>query len=100
MNKKSIKIVGLHLVAFLLTGCTFAGDSSSLTDGTPGFLMGLWHGFLAPYTIVVRLFMDIKMYAISNSGLTYDLGFLLGLVGAIPIGWAAAIISIAFYFLA
>ena len=95
------KITALTLLAVvLLSGCTFAGDSSTFSSGTPGFLMGIWHGITAPYTLVVRFFLDIKMYAIPNSGLTYDIGFLLGIIGAIPLGWLAAIISIAFYLIA
>ncbi len=94
------KIAIIVIATLVLSGCTFAGDSSSLTSGTPGFLMGIWHGIVAPYSLIVRLFLDIKMYAIPNSGILYDLGFLIGIVGAIPLGWLAAIISIAFFFLA
>lgn len=100
MNKPISKIVLLALAVILLTGCTFAGDSSSFASGTPGFLMGVWHGVVAPYTLIVRFFLGIKMYAVPNSGLTYDLGFLLGIIGAIPLGWLATLISIAFFMLA
>ena len=100
MKKNIFKIVSLFLLAILLTGCTFAGDSSGLTEGTPGFLMGVWHGILAPLTLIVRFFLDIDMYAVPNSGFTYDIGFLLGVIGAIPIGWLATLISIGFFFLA
>lgn len=100
MNKNLGKIVLLALISILLTGCTFAGDSSALTEGTPGLLMGIWHGIVAPYTLIVRFFLDIKMYAMPNSGLGYDVGFLLGIIGAIPLGWLATLISIAFFLLA
>jgi len=100
MNRNFGKIVLLGLTALLLTGCTFAGDSSALTAGTPGFLMGIWHGIVAPYTLIVRFFLDIKMYAVPNGGLGYDVGFLLGIIGAIPLGWLATLISIAFFLLA
>jgi len=100
MKKSILKIAILTLIIIVLTGCTFAGDSSSLASGTPGFLMGIWHGIVAPYTLIVRFFLDIKMYAIPNSGIGYDLGFLLGIIGAIPLGWLATLISIAFFLLA
>lgn len=100
MNRKLQKIVLLVLIIIVLTGCTFAGDSSALTDGTPGLLMGIWHGIIAPYTLIVRFFLEIKMYAVPNSGLGYDAGFLLGIIGAIPLGWLATLISIAFFLLA
>lgn len=98
--KKGIKIIVLiAAVGLILSGCTFAGDSSALTQGTPGFFMGIWHGIVAPYTLIVRFFLDIKMYAVPNSGIGYDAGFLLGVIGAIPFGWLATLISIAFFLL-
>jgi hypothetical protein len=100
MKKSILSILLLTVVVVLLTGCTFAGDPSKFASGTPGFLMGIWHGVVAPYTLIVRYFLDIKMYAVPNSGIGYDLGFLLGIVGAIPIGWLATLISIAFFLLA
>jgi hypothetical protein len=99
MKKNIFKISAVLLLAvIIMTGCTFAGDSSPLTQGTPGFLMGVWHGLVAPLSLVIRFFLNIKMYQVPNSGFTYDLGFLIGIVGAIPIGWLAALISIGFYF--
>ena len=99
--KKTTKTLALIITIFLLSGCTFAGDTSSITMGTPGFLMGVWHGILAPLTLILRFFLDnVQMYATPNSGLGYDAGFLLGFIGAIPLGWLATIISLMFYFLA
>jgi hypothetical protein len=101
MKKSLPKIILPMLIGLmLLTACTFAGDSTSFTQGTPGFLMGIWHGIIAPYTLIVRFFLDIQMYAVPNTGLGYDAGFLLGIIGAIPFGWLATLISIAFFLLA
>jgi len=100
MNKILPKIILLAVISLLLTGCTFAGDSSAITQGTPGFIMGLWHGIIAPYTLIVRFFLDIHMYAIPNTGIGYDAGFLLGIIGAIPLGWLATLVSIAFFLVA
>ena len=79
-------------VPLSLTACTFVGDETS--QDTPGFFYGIWHGLVAPYTLVVRWFIDIHMYAVPNSGWFYDFGFLLGILGAGPFGWLATIISI------
>lgn len=99
--KTLLKTIGLAITSILcLSACTFAGDSSTLTAGTPGFLMGLWHGLVAPLSLIARFFLDIEMYALPNSGVTYDLGFLIGIVGAIPVGWLATLISVGFYFFA
>jgi hypothetical protein len=40
---------------------------------------GLWHGIIAPVTLVLSFFNDdIRMYEVHNAGSEYDLGFLLG----------------------
>lgn len=57
-----------------------------------GVLRG--HGLLAPWTLILRLFLAIKMYAEPNTGWFYDLGFLIGIVFSIPVGWIAAIIAV------
>jgi len=60
----------------------------------PGFFLGIWHGLLAPYSLLARWFIDDGiMYAVPNTGLFYDAGFLIGVAGSIPIGWTAAILS-------
>ena len=60
----------------------------------PGIFSGVWHGLLAPYSLIARWFIDEgAMYAVPNTGWFYDLGFLIGMGGSIPIGWIAAIIS-------
>jgi hypothetical protein len=60
----------------------------------PGFFSGIWHGSLAPYSLIARWFIDdIKMYAIPNSGWFYDLGYLMGIAVSLPIGWLGAIVS-------
>lgn len=59
-----------------------------------GFFSGIWHGLLAPWSLIARWFIDnLVMYAIPNTGWFYDFGFLVGIVGSLPIGWAGAVIS-------
>lgn len=61
----------------------------------PGFFSAIWHGLLAPWSLIARWFIeDVYMYATPNTGWFYDLGFLLGIIGSIPIGWAAAVLSV------
>lgn len=48
--------------------------------GTPGFLWGLWHGFVFPFAWIGSLFNpDIAVYAVPNNGGWYDFGFFLGI---------------------
>ena len=48
-------------------------------SGAPGFLHGLWHGFIFPFAWIGSLFDSaIAVYAVPNSGGWYDFGFFLG----------------------
>jgi hypothetical protein len=76
-----------------LAACGFVTNAPDLLS-SPGFFHGVWHGLLAPWTLILRLFMDIKMYGTPNSGWFYDLGFLLGVGASIPLGWIAATIAL------
>ncbi len=69
------------LAALLLAGCTATQPTLPFTSGAPGFMMGLWHGFIAPLGFILGLFTDARIYAFPNSGLWYDLGFMLGIGG-------------------
>ena len=47
----------------------------------PGFLLGLWHGFIFPVAWLVSLFVpSIAIYAVPNNGGWYDFGYFLGIV--------------------
>ena len=95
MTKKTFLVTGFAaFAAVLLAGCGFVGSSPIDPNAPPGFFSGIWHGMIAPYTLIFRLFFDIKMYAVPNTGWFYDLGFWIGITGAIPFGWLAAIIAL------
>ena len=48
---------------------------------TPGFWLGVWHGFIFPVAFVVSLFMpDVAIYAVPNNGGWYDFGYFVGIV--------------------
>ena len=44
-----------------------------------GVVKGLWHGIIAPVTLIMSFFNDaVQMYEVHNNGREYNLGFLLG----------------------
>ena len=70
-------LVGLSL---LVLGCATQPSLPRFLSGDPpGFLMALLHGLVAPFALVGSVFSDVRIYAFPNSGLFYDLGFLVGL---------------------
>lgn len=66
----------------LLSACaTQTGAGVSQAADTPGFLLGLWHGFIFPVAWVLSLFMpEVAVYAVPNTGGWYDFGFFVGVV--------------------
>jgi hypothetical protein len=89
-----LALIAAVLGMLALNGCGFVGTRPISPDDPPGFFMGLWHGMLAPWTLILRLFMDIRMYATPNSGWFYDFGYWIGITGSLPFGWLAALIAV------
>ena len=55
--------------------------STTVEPAAPGFLFGLWHGFIFPVAWIVSIFSDrIAIYAVPNNGGSYDFGYFLGIV--------------------
>ena len=54
---------------------------SAVQPSAPGFLLGVWHGFIFPVAWILSLFMkDVAIYAVPNNGGWYDFGFFIGVV--------------------
>ena len=66
----------------LLAGCARQSAATvSHAVETPGFLLGLWHGFIFPVAFILSLFMpDVAIYAVPNNGHFYDFGYFVGIV--------------------
>jgi hypothetical protein len=85
--KTKRSLVFIILVASLVfTSCAPAGN----THYEYGFFYGIWHGNIALFALIGKLFgADIGIYAENNSGFLYVLGYLIGL-GIIGGGGRAA----------
>ncbi len=77
MIRRALPIAALAL----LSACAAPQAGSAVAPGAPGFLLGLWHGFIFPVAWIVSLFVhDVAIYAVPNTGGWYDFGYFLGLV--------------------
>jgi len=75
------KIVILLLVLFFLAGC-IPGDGKHTPIKPAGFFWGIWHGWIAPISLIVQIFnSDIRVYERNNSGWWYDFGFYIAILG-------------------
>jgi hypothetical protein len=68
-------------VALALAACAATQQADAVAPAAPGFLLGLWHGFIFPVAWIVSLFTDqVAVYAVPNNGGWYDFGYFLGIV--------------------
>ena len=69
------------VVMLFVAGCTAHQAASGVAPGAPGFVLGLWHGFIFPVAWIASIFVpDIAVYAVPNNGGWYDFGYFLGIV--------------------
>ena len=98
MQTLVIRLTLVVATSLFLVSCGFATAGYAGYD-LPGFFVGIWHGLLAPWSLIARLFLDVRMYAFPNAGWVYDLGFLIGVFFSMPFGWFCALIAVAVHFL-
>lgn len=73
----------LAALVFLLLcawGCV-PGDGKHNLDHPAGFLWAVWHGWIAPVSLVWGFFNpDIRVYEVVNTGWWYDFGFYTAII--------------------
>nr|WP_319400424.1 hypothetical protein [uncultured Carboxylicivirga sp.] len=72
-----ITIVGISV---FLTSCLPGGGNYS-PDSPAGFFTGIWHGWIAPFSLIMGLFnSSITIYESFNTGWWYDFGFYMAII--------------------
>ncbi len=100
--RQALKVVGVGVGLLALSACV-AGSAASQHAAAGGALtqalLGLWHGIIAPVTLIVEIINKFAphtlpwpahLYETKDTGVPYDIGFYLGLVGsplAVLRGW-------------
>jgi hypothetical protein len=80
MKKNKFIYIGIILLALSLFACTPGGGASS-QDSPAGFFMGIWHGWIAPISLLLGFFNpSIRLYEVYNSGWWYDFGFYMAII--------------------
>jgi hypothetical protein len=80
INRHSALTVLVILMVLVMVSCADVTNIDACRQNEPyGFLGGLWHGLIAPFSFFISLFSDsAAMYAVNNNGGWYDFGFVLG----------------------
>jgi hypothetical protein len=83
-----MRLAALILALVLLLSLTACAPGPNNLTGTlgakhsvAGFWLGLWQGFIAPFVLVISLFVrDLNIYEVHNNGTWYNFGYLFGLM--------------------
>ena len=78
--KNVLKIVIIILFVSFLIAC-LPGDGKRTSENPAGFFSGIWHGWVAPLSLVFGIFNgNIRVYEVNNTGWWYDLGFYMAII--------------------
>ena len=91
---RTFKFAGALVLVLALCACV-AGSAESQHTAAGGdfmqFLLGFWHGLIAPVMLIVEVInrlaphtlpWTVRVYESKGTGVAYDVGFYLGLVGS------------------
>ena len=92
--------LGSLVLLLVLSGCAAGSpaSSSSVHGGLLAqFLLGIWHGVIAPATLLLEVINRLspgllpwtaRFYEARGTAVEYDVGFYLGLTGSPLIAWS------------
>lgn len=82
MNGRKVLVVCILLAMLLtvLSGCV-PGDGSSSEAKPAGFFWGIWHGWIAPFSLIYSIFnKSVGIYEVYNVGFWYNLGYYMAII--------------------
>jgi len=79
--KKIFLLILIVVLAALLTGC-LPDIAVEQQENQAGFFMGIWHGWIAPVSLIASIFnKNITIFESNNSGFWYGFGFYIAIIG-------------------
>jgi hypothetical protein len=76
-------MVILLIITLILLGTTSCvpGNGRATVEEPAGFFWGVWHGWIAPISLIASIFRDeLSVYEVNNTGFWYDLGFYMAVI--------------------
>ncbi len=78
--KTLLVAAAILLVVITVSGC-FPGTNAYSPFERAGFFAGVWHGWIAPLSLIVGIFNhDVRIYEPFNSGWWYDFGYYIAVI--------------------
>ena len=80
MNTQKLVCLFLLITFIIFPGCV-PGDGKHTTEEPAGFFWGVWHGWIAPISLIGGFFNpNIRVYEPQNTGWWYDFGFYIAII--------------------
>ena len=80
-TRRKARVAAAAVLALVASACAATQVPAVTEAGAPGFLLGVWHGFIFPIAFIISLFTDsVAVYAVPNNGGWYDFGYFVGIV--------------------
>lgn len=80
ISKKLKLSMLIIMMIILLTGC-IPGDGSYTGRNPAGLFSGIWHGWIAPFSLILSIFnKSTRIYESINTGFWYDFGFYMAII--------------------
>lgn len=80
MKRNQLLLLSFVILTIFLYSCLPGGGNSS-PDDPAGFFTGIWHGWIAPFSLIMGLFnSSITIYESFNTGWWYDFGFYISII--------------------
>ena len=80
MKRYLLLFLTLILLTVCLSGCV-PGDGTNSPENIAGLLSEIWHGWIAPFSLIASLFNNkIGIYETYNNGFFYNLGYYAAII--------------------
>lgn len=81
VSRKKVKLTVIILISLFLLSACMPGDGSYSTDEPATFLSGIWHGWIAPISLILSIWnSNLSIYESINTGFWYDFGFYIAII--------------------
>jgi hypothetical protein len=81
-SKRNIFIMFVLIFVILSLSSCMPGQDRQAEKGKAGFFWGIWHGWIAPVSLIFGFFNDnIRIYETNNTGWWYDFGYYIAVIG-------------------
>jgi len=81
MKINSIVLILLIATIVVTMAACMPGEGNFTIEHRAGFFFGIWHGWIAPISLIFSLFDPaVRIYEVSNTGFWYDFGFYIAII--------------------